>query len=245
MNKFKDVFNVAKPVIGMLHLRGKTESEVVDIARDEACIMYDAGVSAVLVEDYFGDKADVENVLRMLQEEFPECLYGVNVLSSFSESYKLALTYGAKFMQTDSICGHLWPKEEPEFEQMVKECRKQGDVIILGGVRFKYQPVLSGRSLAEDLERGSQLCDAIVVTGDGTGQDTGMEKIGEFRRLLGDFPLIVGAGLTADSCAEQLTVADGGIVGSYFKMEGQARKPMDRDRVVRFMEAVKGLRSKD
>ena len=238
-SKFEEVFKSCKPVIGMLHLRGKSPSEVVEIARSETEIMYGAGVAAVLVEDYFGDKTDVENTLKMLQQEFAGCVYGVNVLSSFTKSYDLALAYGAKFMQTDSICGHLWPREEPEFEQMVAENRKKGDLFVLGGVRFKYQPVLSGRSLAEDLDRGRRLCDAIVVTGDATGMDTGMGKIREFRQLLGDFPLIVGAGLTAETCVEQLSVADGGIVGTYFKENGVTKRPMDPVRVNEFMETVR------
>ncbi|MCQ2394658.1 MAG: hypothetical protein MJ249_10260 [Kiritimatiellae bacterium] len=69
--------------------------------------------------------------------------------------------------------------------------------------------------------------------------DTGMEKISEFRRLLGDFPLIVGAGLTAETCVEQFSVADGGIVGTYFKENGVTQRPMDPVRVNEFMETVR------
>ena len=240
-SKFEEVFRSRKPVIGMLHLRGESPSEVVDIARSETEIMYGAGVAAVLVENYFGDRIDVENTLRMLQKEFPNRVYGVNVLGSFTKSYDLALAYGAKFMQVDSICGHLDPEEEPAFEEMIAENRKKGDLFVLGGVRFKYQPVLSRRPLPADLRHGRRLCDAIVVTGDATGLDTGMGKIREFRRLLGDFPLIVGAGLTAETCAEQLSVADGGIVGTYFKEDGVTKRPIDPMRVARFMEAAYGV----
>ena len=236
---FADVFQKSKPVIGMLHLGGETPSEVVDIAKREAEIMYEAGVAAVLVENYFGDRIDVENTLKMLQKEFSGCVYGVNILGSFTKSYDLALAYGAKFMQVDSICGHLPPEEEPAFVQMIEENRKKGELFVLGGVRFKYQPVLSRRPLPRDLEHGRRLCDAIVVTGDATGMDTGMGKISEFRRLLGDFPLIVGAGLTAETCVEQLSVADGGIVGTYFKENGVTKRPMDPVRVNEFMETVR------
>lgn len=60
-------------------------------------------------------------------------------------------------------------------------------------------------------------CDAIAVTGEGTGKTTPMEKIRQFRNIMGDFPLVVGAGMTPDTCAEQFSVADAAIVGSYFK----------------------------
>ena len=241
---FADVFRQSKPVIGMLHLGGETPSEVVDTARRETEIMYGAGVAAVLVENYFGDRIDVENTLKMLQKEFSNCVYGVNILGSFTKSYDLALAYGAKFMQVDSICGHLPPEEEPAFEEMVAENRKKGDLFVLGGVRFKYQPVLSRRPLPADLKHGRHLCDAIVVTGDATGMDTGMEKILRFRQLLGDFPLIVGAGMTAETCAEQLSVADGGIVGTYFKENGVTRRAVDPLRVACFMKAVAGVKAR-
>ena len=241
---FSDVFQKSKPVIGMLHLGGENPSEVVDIAKREAEIMYKAGVAAVLVENYFGDRTDVENTLKMLQKEFSGCVYGVNVLGSFTKSYDLALAYGAKFMQVDSICGHLDPEEEPAFEEMIAENRKKGDLFVLGGVRFKYQPVLSRRPLPADLRHGRRLCDAIVVTGDATGMDTGMEKILRFRQLLGDFPLIVGAGMTAETCAEQLAVADGGIVGTYFKEDGVTRRAVDPLRVACFMKAVAGVKAR-
>ena len=244
MRTYKDVFGTRKPVIGMLHLRGNGK-EKLRIAREEAKIMYGEGVDAVLVEDYLNSTAlDCEAVLRMLQEEMPDRLYGVNVLGDFTTSYALALEYGAAFMQVDSIAGHLPTGEERAYADEVAVNRLKGDLCVLGGVRFKYQSVLSGRSLAEDLAIGRSLCEAIVVTGDGTGLETDMGKIREFRSILGDYPLVVGAGMTAANCAEQLAVADGGIVGTYFKEDGVTRRPMDPMRVKAFMEAV-GRSGKD
>ena len=47
---------------------------------------------------------------------------------------------------------------------------------------------------------GMQRCDAIVVTGEGTGMNTSIgENPGSSRDLMGDFPLVVGAGLTAQT----------------------------------------------
>ena len=78
-------------------------------------------------------------------------------------------------------------------------------------------------------------CDAIVVTGAGTGISTDLDKIKNFRAILGDFPLIVGAGMTAETAQEQLTFSDGAIVGSYFKEFGEAEYPVDETRVKEFM----------
>ena len=238
MNRFRNIFGTDKPIIGMLHLLGSNEKNVLKIAKEEIDTMFRAGVSAVLVENYFGSTQDCINVLNMLQEEYADKVYGVNILGSFEDSYRLAQQYGAAFMQVDSICGHLTPEEEKAYFATVDACRATGDVLVLGGVRFKYQPERSGRTLAEDLAIGKAHCDAIVVTGAGTGIQTDMQKIKQFKALLPDFPLIVGAGMTAETCAEQLAVADGGIVGSYFKYNGNAHARMDKERVEAFMCAA-------
>ena len=57
--------------------------------------------------------------------------------------------------------------------------------LLLGGVRFKYQPVLSENPLDVDLQLASQRCDAVVVTGDKTEEQTSPLKIAQFRYVQG------------------------------------------------------------
>lgn len=239
MKTMKTVFGVDKPVIGMLHLSGYGREKVLKNAKREIDIMYRNGVNAVLVENYFGDQVDVENALKYLQEVYPEKVYGVNLLGDSEMAFNLARKYGAKFVQMDSVCGHLEPNYEKPFLKKLETMRGDSDIFLLGGVRFKYQPVRSGRSLEEDLKLGMERCDAIVVTGEGTGISTDIEKIKTFRTILGDFSLIIGAGMTAETAVEQLTYADGGIVGSYFKEYGKAEYPVEEIRVQEFMHSAK------
>lgn len=238
--KLIDCFGTEKPIIGMIHLAGYGRDEVLANAKQEIEIMYRNGVDAVLVENYFGDRVDVENALKLLQKEYPDRIYGVNMLGDPDLAFGLARKYGAKFVQIDSVCGHALPSHDGQLAKYLNRLRGEGDIFLLGGVRFKYTSHLSGRSLEEDLMLGTERCDAIVVTGAGTGISTDLEKIKTFRTILGDFPLIVGAGMTAGTAAEQLTFADGGIVGSYFKEYGEAEYPVDEQRVAAFMKAAKG-----
>ena len=235
MKTMKEVFGVDKPIIGMLHLSGYGRDKVLENAMREIDILYRNGVNAVLVENYFGDRVDVENALKHLQQWYPDKVYGVNMLGDPDRAFDLARKYGAKFVQMDSVCGHLEPNYERPFLKKLEAMRGNGDIFLLGGVRFKYQPVRSGRSLEEDLKLGMERCDAIVVTGEGTGISTDLEKIKTFRTILGDFPLIVGAGMMAETAREQLTFSDGAIVGSYFKEYGEAEYPVDEERVRAFM----------
>ena len=251
------VFGTEKPILGMLHLGGGKQDEIRERARREISCFYENEVDGILVEDYFGTPEDVEWALDELSRNHPDRLYGVNLLGDPERAFSLAIRYGAAFLQLDSVCGHLRPgthmrgHDRPnlarrtcdgDFEKRLEELRAQFPVFLLGGVRFKYQPVRSGRSEAEDLRIGRERCDAVVVTGAGTGVDTGLEKIRRFRESLGDFPLFVGAGMTAENCAAQLAVADGAIVGTWFKEGGRTESPVDPERVRQFMREVKRVR---
>lgn len=249
---FKEYLKTQKPVIAMLHLAGGCRSAKVSRALRETEIYLRNGVDAVLVENYYGNGRDCEAVLKALQERMPEAVCGVNVLRPYDwdeddapgdgiDPFLLATQYDAKFIQIDSVCGHLPPDEDEAFARELAMSRALGSVPVLGGVRFKYQPVRSMRSLEEDLRLGMQRCDAIVVTGEGTGKKTPMEKIREFRKILGDFPLIAGAGLTADTVRETLSFCDGAIVGSWF-MEGHEVGGVVREEYVReFMKAARWI----
>ncbi|MDX2008196.1 MAG: BtpA/SgcQ family protein [Meiothermus sp.] len=239
---FLPLFPHPKPVVGVLHLKGDTALERLARAKEEIEVYYSGGVDAVLVEDYFGSINDAERVLQHLQEAHGGRIYGVNILDNFHRSYELAVLYGARFMQVDSVAGHLPPELDRAFAAMVAGYRALGKVSVLGGVRFKYQPVLSGRSLEEDLHLGMARCDAVVVTGEGTGMETDLEKIREFRAVLGEFPLIVGAGVTLENCGEQLALTNGAIVGSYFKDNHRDTGHVDADHVRQLMSEVSKLR---
>jgi len=219
----------------MLHLAGYGADEKMEIAKNEIEIMYRNGVNAILVENYYGDHQDVENALKYLQEFYPDQVYGVNILDDPDVAFDLARKYGAKFVQIDSVCGHALPQHDAELAKYLEGLRGDRDIFLLGGVRFKYTQHLSGRTLEEDLRLGMERCDAIVVTGEGTGISTDLAKIKTFRTILGDFPLIVGAGMTAETAQEQLTYSDGAIVGSYFKENGEAEYPVDEERVQTFL----------
>lgn len=239
---FLDLFPRPKPIMAMLHLKGDNRDDILSRAVREADIYAAGGVDAMIVEDYYGDSTDVERVLAVLARERPHYIIGVNVLDNFAKSYALAAQYGAKFMQVDSICGHLTRANESAYFAMIDSYRRGGSVAVIGGVRFKYQPYLSGRSLAHDLALGRQYCDAIAVTGSGTGIDTDMQKIHEFRAILGDFPLVIGAGMTVAQVADKLAVADAAIVGSTFKDTRKDSGEVSAAHVQEFMAAVDAIR---
>ncbi|MCZ9880277.1 BtpA/SgcQ family protein [Arthrobacter sp. B2a2-09] len=217
-SRFTRTFNQPKPILGMLHLAGESAAERLDNAQGELEILRSRGMDGVVVENYFGDKTDVRNVLEWLEGKHPDLLVGVNVLHDHRLAFELARQFRVDFIQMDSVAGHLLPDADADFAVELAELRGQVSSVLFGGVRFKYQPVNSGRTEAEDLVSGMDRCDAFVITGDATGQETDVSKVQRFRSVVGDsFPLIIGAGLTAANVQEQLEAADGAIVGSFLK----------------------------
>ena len=196
------------------------------------------GVDAVVVENYFGKPRHVEMVLKYIKENRKDIIYGVNLLHDDNLGFQLAKRYDAKFIQLDSVAGHLNIEDDKKFNDFIAKKREECDAFVLGGVRFKYQPYKSGRSLEEDLRIGMTRCDAIVVTGDATGMETDLEKILSFREIIGNFSLVVGAGMTPENCGKQFEIADAAVVGSYFKDTYKDTGDVCTEHVRSFMYAV-------
>lgn len=233
--RFRDLFKNEKPVFGMIHTGSTDEYDMLELAKREIGIYLKHGIYP-MIENYFGSDDDCESVLRWIHSTHPDAIYGLNILGDYSSAFGLAGKYGARFIQIDSVCGHLPPEEDAEYAERLAQCRSKADVVLLGGVRFKYQAVRSGRTLDEDLALGSRRCDAIVCTGEGTGIPTPLGKVKEFRSVLGSFPVIVGAGVTIDTVKETFELADGAIVGSWFKFGHNAVNAVNEAFVRQMME---------
>lgn len=200
----------------MIHTNYSQDYSVLDLAKKEIEIYLKYGIYP-MIENYFASADDCEIVLQWMQNEYPDAIYGLNILGDYRTAFRLAKQYGAQFIQIDSVCGHLRPKEDEKFAEQLSKLRKEVDVVLLGGVRFKYQLVRSGRSLAEDLKLGMERCDAIVCTGEGTGIPTPFDKVNEFKAIVKDFPVIVGAGITSSTIQKTFRLGDGAIIGSWLK----------------------------
>lgn len=232
--KIDVLFGTEKPVIGMIHTNHTDKESSLQLAQREIEIYLKYGVYP-LIENYFGDDEDCEDILRWMQQKHKDKIYGLNILGDIYRSFELAEKYGASFIQIDSVCGHLEPDLDEEYEAALKLLRRDSDCAVLGGVRFKYQPVNSGRTLTEDLKIGMERCDAVVCTGEGTGLATPMDKVEKFKRILGDFLVIIGAGVTLDMVEECRKNSDGVIIGSWFKDNHRAEYSVCEDNVKEFM----------
>jgi len=219
----------------MIHLAGNSDAEITGRALEELTIYESEGVDGAIIEDYHGHPKDVTKVLEESSTGF-KIIRGVNVLTNPYKAFELASACGAGFVQFDSVQKkHLYLAKYNTMRERFP------DIAVLGGVRFKYTHS-TGNSLEEDINDGKSRCEAIVTTGEGTGIETPIQKLKYFRKYLGNFPLIVGAGVTLENAYEQLSITDGAIIGSYFKPKKDTHAKVDRELVKEFMDRVRNIR---
>lgn len=231
-------FGRRRIVMGMLHLKGEGDSDILERVKREYDAYVNGGADGVIVENYFNTCESIRLALDYLAPMHGPLALGVNCLRSESMGLELALEFGTDFVQLDSVVGHVEPRDEPTLSAFFALWRNRYEGYVLGGVRFKKQPVLSDRPLSEDLAIATGRCDAVCVTQDRTGQETSVEKIKEFREGLGGFPLLISAGATPENVARGLTYADGVIAGSYFKDTYEAGGEVCTAHVRELVEAV-------
>jgi len=234
--KFNELFRQRKPIIGMIHLAGDNSEEKVKRAIQELTIYEGEGINGAIIEDYHGTPEDVLKTLEEALAEGFDLVLGVNILRNPYSGFKISYDFGIHFIQFDSV-------QTPDLDLNLYDRlrRKYPQIGILGGIGFKYTSS-TGNPLEVDLIEGKSRSDVIVTTGEGTGVETPLDKLREYKRLLGDFPLIVGAGVNLDNVYNQLSVANGAIIGSYFKPNRNTQLPVERKKVCDLIDVVRDVR---
>ena len=233
---FRDLFKSKKPVIGMIHLAGENN---IAQAIKELIIYEKCKVSGAILENYHGSVKDVYRLINIIKNREYDLAFGVNILGNYKEGFKIAKENSfIKFMQIDAISGDYYEDSNNKVYEGAYSIYKENSAsIVMGGVWPKYYTPLEGSNLEKDLYNATKRCEAIVVTGSGTGKETPIEKIKKFREAIGDFPLIVGAGITEDNAVEQLSMADACIIGSYFK-NNSTTEAVKEEKVQRLMDII-------
>ena len=74
------------------------------------------------------------------------------------------------------------------------------------------------------------------------GAETDTQVLHRVKEAVGDTPVFVNTGVNPSNVREQLAIADGAVVGTYFKVDGVFENPSDRERTAELMEVVTALR---
>jgi membrane complex biogenesis BtpA family protein len=87
----------------------------------------------------------------------------------------------------------------------------------------------------------SSLADAILVSGPLTGYPVDASDLRRVREAIPATPLFANTGMRIDNVRDIFAIADGCVIGTHFKVDGDTWKAVDGERVKRFMDVVHGL----
>jgi hypothetical protein len=75
-----------------------------------------------------------------------------------------------------------------------------------------------------------------------TGEEVSAENLSVVKSVSGEVPVFINTGARRDNIAKLINCADGVIVGSSLKVNGNTWNPVDPDRVKEFMAAIREAR---
>jgi membrane complex biogenesis BtpA family protein len=251
-----------RAVFGMVHLHAlpgapmfSSVEFVLEAALRDARALRDGGCDAFVVEN-FGDKpfakdrveaetvAAMTRVITELAREV-KIPFGVNVLRNDALSaLGIAAATGAAFVRINVHTGAMVTDqgliEGDAYATLRKRAALAPDVLIFADHLVKHASPLGVVDVvqsAKDLRlRG--LADALIVSGAETGAAADASRVVELRSALPAAPLLLGSGLT-ETNADAFANADGAIVGTSIKRDGDVGQPVDQERVRRVVEAFK------
>ena len=257
----KEWTNRRRPVVGMLHAPalpgsprcgGDFEGITAAVLRD-AEILAGEGVHAMMLENFgdvpfFPGRVPVETVAAMtrlagrLRDQFDIPL-GINVLRNDGQAaLAVAASVGADFIRVNVLCGARVTDQgilqgiAHDLLRM-RERLQAGHIRIFADVDVKHSAPLGERPIGEEavemIHRGG--ADALIVSGASTGAGSDIEQLRAVRAIAGASPVLVGSGVTAESLPALWPDADGFIVGTSLKRDGDVTAPVDRDRVRELM----------
>ena len=126
-----------------------------------------------------------------------------------------------------------------------RERLQRSDMAMLYNVSAEFAYSLDQRSLPDRARSAvfSSIPDAVLVSGQITGEAAAMSELAAVKAALPDTPVLANTGVKHDTVAEVLSIADGCIVGSSLKVDGHTWNAIDPDRARSFMALVAEARA--
>ena len=233
----EDIFGVKKPIIAMLHLlplpgdpsydeAGGIE-KVLNRAMHDLEALQNGGVDGVLISNEFSlpyqRSVDTQVVASMAR-----------IIGQMKD--KIKIPYGVDDLG-------LW---EFNYGEIVRHRKAVGAM----GVKALFNIVpeaaayLAERDIVSIAKSTVFNCkpDGLCVSGLTAGASTDSQTLRKVKDAVGENLVFANTGVRLENVEEQLSIADGAVIGTTFKRDGQFYNEVDEARVKKFMEKVKELR---
>lgn len=262
------IFGTRQPIVGMVHCwplpgapgyTGYGMGTIVEHALRDADALAEGGCDGIIVENMWDipfragshiapESIAAHAVVAAKVRERVALPLGVNVVHNGGLALLgIAVAAGASFVRVCMFTGAgVWDAGSwdegcaAELLRRRKELHAEG-VKLLCDVDKKHSVRFPGIDLATHIEWTRFFgADALIVSGKMTGDAPALDKVTEARRCAAQMPILVGSGADERNVAALLSVADGVIVGSSVKVDGDVSQPVDVARVKAFVRAARG-----
>ena len=262
------VFGTDKPVVAMMHagaLPGRPRHDaaqgmpgILDALARDLDVLQRAGVDGLL----FCNEADLPYQLQAGPEVAAAMAaligelkaeinrpFGVDMVWDPVASLAVARATGASFVREvitgvyESDLGVM----QPGFGAIKAGQSRIGaeTVKVFANITPEFASSLGRRTTAERARSAAFLgSDALLLTGPITGLPTDLAELRAVKAAVPHTPVLASTGVTVDTVAETLAVADGVIVGTHLKRDGVTWNPVDEARATAFMAAATRARTK-
>jgi membrane complex biogenesis BtpA family protein len=264
---FARVFGDGKPIIAMVHLGALPGTPLYDAnagiagliegARKDLAALQAVGFDAVM----FGNENDrpyelnvdtastatMAYVIGALRAEI-KVPFGVNVLWDPMSSIALAAATGASFVR-EIMTGiyasdmGLW-NPNAGAALRYRDRLKRNDLAVLFNISAEFASSLDPHHLADRARSAvfSSIPDAILVSGAITGEAAALSDLEAVKKALPNTAVLANTGVKHTTVVDVLKVADGCIVGSSLKVDGNTWNAVDPERAAEFMRLVRETR---
>jgi len=229
---------------------GGSPQPIIRKALDEARIYVDQGIQALMIENmhdvpYLKRTAGPEitammtHIASAIKQRFPHIPLGIQILAGANlQALAAALASGADFIRAEGfVFGHL--ADEGYMDAQAGELLRyrkniSGEhIAIFADIKKKHSShALSADTDITDHAHAAEffLADGLIITGNSTGQAVNKAELEKLQAST-SLPVLIGSGVTDRNLAELFPLADGFIVGSYFKEDGLWSKAIDPEKV--------------
>lgn len=245
--------------------RGESIDDLLEYTMDEVETLIECGIDGFIVENH-GDipfvkpeafrfetvaamthiGAEVSKVAK--KHNLP---VGVNCLANAAiPALAIAKAIDGKFIRVNQYA-NAYVANEGFVEGLAGEILryrsniKADDISIFADVHVKHgsHAIVADRSVTEQAKDVLFFSsDVLVCTGNRTGDAPTDEEMKQIK-VKDEIPIVVGSGITTENLKRIMSIADGGIVASYFKKDGVWTNKVERDRTMRFMDEIRRIRS--
>ena len=267
MNVLQRLFAQPKPLIAMVHfpaLPGRPHYEaaggveaLVSRVRQDLRHLQDAGVDGLL---FCNEKdlpysfevaaeipATMAYVIGRLRDEV-RVPFGVNILWDPVATIRLAAATGALFVREvftgtyESDMGLWSPRGTEAF--LVRRHLDAQHVAVFNNITPEFARSIANRSVAERARVAEFFgADALLISGQMAGTSADAANIREAKEAAPKTPVLANTGVNESNIGRLLSVADGAIVGTAFKVDGYIWNPVDPERAQRLVEHVRAVRA--